>query len=232
MAVDAEKRIQELHWLLPEPAKPVAKYKTAIWLGNHALRLGSRPRRGHAQRADNRPRRRRPEPRPGHRRRRAQSAVTILGTVQGRARLAQQGQAARQDARHGQQHRRFQGPSQGHQRLLGTDGRGVRRGCRRRHTHRRRHGLVAGQHSGRDRVHVRGRRIRRRFPNPWHRRPAGASRPHRRDAGATGQGLETTSNASDFGKQLREMTRAGRRGAASPSSWTNRTATAIWNCRC
>lgn len=34
MPSSPEKRIQELHITLPEPAKPVAKYKTAVLVGN------------------------------------------------------------------------------------------------------------------------------------------------------------------------------------------------------
>ncbi len=34
MPTNPEKRIQELHLMLPEPAKPIAKYKTAVLAGN------------------------------------------------------------------------------------------------------------------------------------------------------------------------------------------------------
>jgi enamine deaminase RidA (YjgF/YER057c/UK114 family) len=43
MAFDPEKRIQELHVMLPEPAKPVAKYKTAVKLGNTLYVSGHGP---------------------------------------------------------------------------------------------------------------------------------------------------------------------------------------------
>ncbi len=43
MASSPEKRILELHLTLPPAPKPVAVYKTAIKVGNSALRLRSRP---------------------------------------------------------------------------------------------------------------------------------------------------------------------------------------------
>ena len=77
--------------------------------------------------------------------------LNILATVR-KPRLAGQGEAPGQDARHGQQHAGFQGSAEGHQRLLRIDGGSVRRGRRRRRPQRRRHGIAAGQHSGGDRV--------------------------------------------------------------------------------
>jgi enamine deaminase RidA (YjgF/YER057c/UK114 family) len=43
MPFDPEKRIQEMHLLLPEPAKPIAKYKTAVKLGNTLYVSGHGP---------------------------------------------------------------------------------------------------------------------------------------------------------------------------------------------
>jgi len=42
-ATTPEKRIQELHLRLPEPAKPVAKYKTAVLVGNMLYVSGHSP---------------------------------------------------------------------------------------------------------------------------------------------------------------------------------------------
>jgi len=43
MPSDPEKRVQELHLQLPEPAKPIAKYKTAVKFGNTLYVSGHGP---------------------------------------------------------------------------------------------------------------------------------------------------------------------------------------------
>jgi enamine deaminase RidA (YjgF/YER057c/UK114 family) len=45
MASKPEMRIQELHLILPDPAKPVAKYKTAVLAGNMLYVSGHGPMR-------------------------------------------------------------------------------------------------------------------------------------------------------------------------------------------
>jgi enamine deaminase RidA (YjgF/YER057c/UK114 family) len=49
MASSPEKRIQELHLTLPSPPKPVAKYKTAVQLGNVLYVSGHGPLKADGQ---------------------------------------------------------------------------------------------------------------------------------------------------------------------------------------
>ena len=106
----AERRIQELHLTLPTPAKPMAKYKMTVLVGNMLYVSGHGP----AKITDKTPLVGKVGGdltlEQGQESARA-VGLNILATVPNDARIAGQGETPRQDARHGQQHDGFQGSS-------------------------------------------------------------------------------------------------------------------------